>query len=510
MTGTRARPDRTAALVLWASVIAFVAIVLFGASGGIRGSDQYWYFDDTETLLRGDPAFTNCLYPRQLLVQGIEVSPIIHDILPQRAVIPIAKAIGPYWSWIAMNLAAMLLGAWLTFVAVRRVGDERIAACAASALLLLPLPVQGATQLLAESSIVPIFAALLVLLGRPGGFGKYAALAAVLTIAFMSRFTSIAFLLLLPIVPFTERASMPRRVALAAWCVALLAAGVLLNGMLFRGIPLPGSPIALQINGNGMNIWLTTDPIVLTIDSVIAKLALFVRSHAELSTAAKVVASINWALMLAGSIGAAMLWRRGERVLAAFVWAVVAVNVATLTLYQNQIRFVLPTFPVLLFGAAALAERAAAERPRLRTALALLLPAALLPIAIVVAIVARREGVREAPESARLVALAAELHGEGDVIHVGGNDQMFAHGMRPRAVLFVSSDQAAADWARIREMPRWRWITAAPGDLERLKSLGLEFEMVAGSEHRGAPLVVAEITNRGAPPRGATLSAPSP
>lgn len=502
--------DRWSWCMLGASTIVFVAVVLFGASGGIRGSDQYWYLDDTETLLRGDAPNSNCLYPRQLLVQGTQVSPIIHDILPQRAVVPLARVIDPYWSWITLGAAAMLLGAVLGFMAMRRVCDPIIAASAAAALLLLPLSVQCSTQVLAEPSMVPLFAAMLVLIGRPGGFGKYLALAIMLTLALMSRFTSIAFLPLLPLLAFTEQVPLSRRWALAAWSTLLLGVGAALNKLLFNGIPIPGNPIALNINGSGMGIWLTTEPIVVTLDSIKTKLASFVTSHAELSEAGVAMAAINGALMLTATLGAVALWRRSQRVMALFVWIVVAVNLATLTLYQNQIRFVLPTFPVLLLGTAVLAERLIGVRPRVRMAAALATLAILIPPAVILAWVARREGVREAQECDRLRVLAADLRGAGDLIHVGGNDQMLAHCVRPRTILFVTPDQAEADWKRILAMPRWRWVVGTPADLARLGALGVVVDPVSKSEHRGAPIEVVEIRGAGERAPAATLPAPSP
>ncbi len=492
-----------AVLLLAASTVVFVVCVLVGAGGGPRGSDQFWYLADTETLLRGDPPTGNYLFPRQLLVQGIERSPFMHDILPQRAVMPLAHLIGPYGGWIAMNLLAMVAGAWLTFMAVRPLCDPLVAAAAAGALLLLPISVVGATQVLAEASMVPILATALLLALRPGGFLKYALLALVLTLAFMSRFTMIALLGLLPLLPFTEPAPMARRGLLALWCALLAAAGAAANRWIFGGIPLPGDPMTLAINGNGMDIWMTTEPIRITMDSVLAKLRLFVASLAEGSLATLVFSATNWALMIAAAIGAVAAWRRGARgprVAALCTAAVLAVNLATLALYQNQPRFVLPTYPVLIAATALLLDGGGAWWRRTRGRLLPVMVAAMAPAAVAAAMIARGEGRRDAEARTKLEALAAALVGEGDLVHAYGNDQLLAYCLRPRTVLHLGQAQADSDWARVLAMARWRWVSAPEEALPRLRRLGVDGEVVATVERRGVRLAVVELRRGAATP----------
>jgi len=498
----RAEDDsRWVSFVIWSSVLVFIVCVLIGASGGVRGSDQYWYLDDTETLVSGGEHFSNSLFPRQLLAEGIERSPFIHDILPQRAVVPVARLIGPFWAWIGMNAVAMLIGAALTFIAVRRVSDSAMAAWAAALLLLLPLSVFCATQVLVETSLVPLFAATALLIQRPAGPFKYFGLALVLTLGLMSRITVLPLLLLLPLVPLFESIPVRRRLALAALSAVMVAIGVGLNRWIFAGIPIPGNPLAFGINGRGLSLWLSTDPVVLTFDSVISKLRASAMSLTEGSTGSRILTATSWLLMLTAAGGAFVAWRgvhRSHRLIALFVVVVLFVTVATLGLYQNQVRYVLPAYPVLLLSTAMLfSGRERARAPwRGRGVLLTASIVVLVPLAFANALMARAEGVREQAGRAEVIAAAADLRGEGDIILVAGNDQMFAHCLRPRTVLFLREDQPASEWARILAMPRWRWVACRPEVMDQLAAAGVRGKIVRVLEHRGESLAVLELPDR--------------
>jgi len=485
--------ERWAALIAWASVLFFLVCVMIGTSGGVRGTDQYWYLGDTETLLRGDPPSSNNLFPRQLLFDGMERSPLLHDILPQRAVLPLARVLGPYWGWIAMNVIAMLIAAWLTHRAVRREAGAMAAALAVSALLLLPLSLASTTQMLAETSLVPILAAAMLLFQRPGGFVKYTALALVLTLAVMARFTAFPLLMLLPLAPFTERIVLGRRLLLFAWTGVLAVAGMALSRALFGGIPIPGSALAMGINGRGMELWLNTEPVILSFGSLVAKLKDFLRSLTDGSPLALGMAATNWLLMVAAAFGAITLWRQRRLGLALFIGAVLAVNLATVSLYQNQVRYVVPSYPVLIVATAILLGSATPQWRRRVGIVAGCLVALLAPAAIGVAMIARKEGLAEATQRGRLESLALELEGPGDLICVGFSDQMLGHCLRPRVVLFAASALPDSDWSRILAMPRWRWIVCREDEIERLRELGVSVDRLRTVEHRGTPLLLIEM-----------------
>lgn len=535
------RDDRRAWWIFGLSAVFFVVCMIVGTSGGVRGSDQYWYLADTETLLRGEPPRSNNLYPRQLLDLGLARSPMIHDILPQRGVLPLARLIGAYPAWMALNTVAMLAGALLLMISSRRLAGPVVAAVLAGALLLLPLSMASATQMLAEAALVPFIAAVPLLLSRPPGALKYAGLAVVLTLALMTRITMIPLMALLPLAALAEPLRFPRRALLVIWAAALAAAGVALDRHFFDGVPLPGNTLALAIGGTGMELWFTTEPVALSLSTVAAKLASFVRSIPDGPMVNRLFAASNWLLLMLGAWGVVVLWkrcsherddgsararggsaspqevhdggvdaRRVDRMIALFVAAMIAITLATLALYQNQVRYVLPAYPALLLALAPIVDRLGAHRPWLSR---MALPAGLAllaPVALSIAWKSRSDGLRDAAERARFKQVERAMGGSGDVIYVGGFDQMFAYMLRPRTVLFTRADQPAAHWERILSMPRWQWIACEPQHMERLRSLGAVGELAMRFDYRGRPMVLIELEGgrRGHAEPAATLFAP--
>lgn len=491
--------DLWSRVILWCSAVVFVVAVMFAASGGPRGTDQYWYLSDTEVLLSGGPKLTNSLFPRQLLNDGMAQSPFIHDILPQRAVVIPALVLGSYWGWITMNALAMLVGAWLLNRALIRDRNPIIAASAASSLLLLPLPFLYAAQVMSETALVPLLAAVIWLLQRHGTFLKYSGLAVVLTLALMTRFTMVPLLLLLPLAAITDSGSALRRGLLGGWIALLVGAGILLNRMLFGGVPIPGGALAFGVSSRALELWYSTEPVRLTVDVFLTKLAWSAKVAIGVPPVTMALTVMNWLLMGTATAGAVIAWRRRAHRMAILIVVMIGINVATLALYQPQVRYVVPSYPILLYATALLFPVRFSQSNRLARIVPPLLLVLLAVMSMLIAFRTRVEGIEERDDRDRIDAIAAELHGTGDVIYAGGTDQMTAYGLRPRIVLFVGPDQSATDWSRILDMPRWRWVLCVDEQLERLRALGVTAEVVRTIPHRGGTLSVIDLGDRARP-----------
>src|SRR5262245_8093548 len=73
--------SRTEALLIVAVLLIFIVLVWIGASG-LRGSDQYWYVADVESLIGGHGVQSNEIYP--VTVRDGVASlprPFVHNIL---------------------------------------------------------------------------------------------------------------------------------------------------------------------------------------------------------------------------------------------------------------------------------------------------------------------------------------------------------------------------------------------------------------------------------------------
>lgn len=89
----------------WAAclVIAMFAGVLY--FGGLQGTDQYWYYDNTERLASGGGVGTHAVYPGPLLRGDFDgATPIVHNTPLLHLNAFLARSLGPLWSWKLTNV----------------------------------------------------------------------------------------------------------------------------------------------------------------------------------------------------------------------------------------------------------------------------------------------------------------------------------------------------------------------------------------------------------------------
>jgi len=482
------------AALFWLGVVVFVVLAVIGASGGVRGSDQYWYLGDLETLVKGEPHFSNSLFPRQLLKDGLERSPFFHNTLPQYAAIPLAKLFGPFFGWMAMNVIAMILAAYLTWKAALLRGDAWLAAFLGVVMLLLPLSVWHSCQVLAEPALMPMFAAAILVVQRPGGLFRWFVLALVLVLAFMSRFTSLALLLVLPMVVLSEPLRIKRKLLGCFMVVAVIVVGFFLNRWLFGSVPLRDSGVTHGIVTRGMGLWYSSEPVALTTYAIKEKL---LYSFGEMMTGTlpnKVMLATNYVLLLLAAGGAAVALRRKVYGFSIFVLSVIALNLATMLLFQNQARYVVPSYPVLLVAASYPLALLVANRRRAFMAV--------LPLALIILVVAacptvlhgRKDGLQEKAERTLLETMKQKMLGQGDVISsVESGGQLIAYSLNPRVVLFVSPKSSEPDWDRILSMPRWRWVFCREIETALFARRQVELKVLQRFEFQGEAFGLYEL-----------------
>ena len=474
----------------------FIVLMLIGASGGVRGTDQYWYLGDLETLVRGEPHFSNTLYPRQLLKDGIERAPFFHNILPQYTAIPLGKLLGAYSGWIAMNIIAMILAACLTWKAALVRGDPWLAAFLGVVMLLLPLSVWQGCQVLAEPALMPLLAAAILLVQRPGGWLRWFGLALVLVLAFMSRFTSLALLLVLPIIILSEPLPVKRKLLGCLLVVAVIVGGFSLNRRLFGSVSGSESGLTHGIVTRGMSLWYSSEPVALTAGAIKEKLLYSLGTVLEGPLSNKLNLATNYGLLLVAVAGAAVALRRKAFGFALLVLSVIAVNLATMLLFQNQARYVVPSYPVLLVAASyPLALLVAYRRKACLAVLALVL-IALLAAACPAVLKGRNDGLKEESERALLATVSRTMKGQGDVISVGFGGKILPYSFNPRVVLFTSPKQAESDWDRILSMPRWRWVFCRENETTLFARRQIELRVLQRLEFRGAAYGLYELPEK--------------
>jgi hypothetical protein len=150
----------TASRLLLALCLGGVIALTAVSAVGVRGSDQFWYVADVESIARGDGATTNTVFPATLLQAAAEPPySSTHNLPLLYLVAPLAGLIGGYGAWLLLNVASVLaISLLIRSLLVPRV-EEPLANLSAALFAVMPATFWQACQPLADASI-----ALLVML----------------------------------------------------------------------------------------------------------------------------------------------------------------------------------------------------------------------------------------------------------------------------------------------------------------------------------------------------------
>ncbi len=357
-----------AAAVCAAATAAFVALVAAGAPD-VRGSDQYWYLADTETLLAGTPKVTHYVYPAQVMAaDGRPRPPFIHHDLNLYLVLPAARLLGAHAGWIATNAAASILTAALVALLAAHLAGRWAGAAAYAVYLLLPLTVWQSANALEEATITPFVAAAALLYATAGRRTfRWAGLCAVLCLASFCRPTFIPLTLLVP-AAFLAQMGRPLRARNVAWAAGFLAAAVaalLADAALFPQSMPAGLHGVLINNVPGVSGW-SDHHFLLSEHSL--KLSWLWRKAVR-GLARQVIPNRELPFYLPFNLLAVaalvlLVRHRGREELraAGFAAAMLLLHLAQAVVHQNQFRYLLVATPPLLACGAAVAGRLLAGR----------------------------------------------------------------------------------------------------------------------------------------------------
>ena len=145
----------------------FIFLIYWGSSSGVRGSDQYWYLADAESLINGQGVQTNNTYPVSVYkeIQSIP-RPFVHNILNLYFVILPGIFFGAYSGFIIMNILCSFLTAFFIYKTIIIYTKYQPALLISLLYLLLPITVWQTAQPLAEASIAPLVALLMLLYAK--------------------------------------------------------------------------------------------------------------------------------------------------------------------------------------------------------------------------------------------------------------------------------------------------------------------------------------------------------
>jgi hypothetical protein len=486
--------------VIPAVVVAiFIALVCVGAAG-VRGSDQYWYVADVESLIDGRGVQTNEIYPVSIRREIAPLPrPFVHNILNVYVVALPALLFGAYGGWIVVNLISSLLTGFLIFCTVVRLTDSRAVALAvAVSYLLLPITVWLTTQPLAEASIAPLVAlAVYVYVTADAGYWRWMLL---MVIAALLVYCRESFVLLLPLVPLAYVVHVrPLRLTRLAGAAGLAALGAVLwlgGKQLFEPYISTSYVSVLASAGpntSNMNVFFDLSHAPPAISAIVAKAIHGLEIQFTKINAAYLLFYLPFNVMALAPL--ALLRRRGRgaaiRVAIAGLIAV-ALHLITAMAVQNQFRYLLVATPPLVVAAGVTLARA--EWLHTMRARAAVMAAAMLMLAVPDAALAWRshsEGVqhRQIRESLAVV-IDKTLPAEDTVMVVvdlttGFDAQIFGYILRPRRVLYISDQYAADDYTALTRNANAKWLLSrrdapmferlAPEALREIRALPVPF-----------------------------------
>lgn len=479
-----------------------LAITLFAASGGVRGSDQYWYVTEAESLIRDRAVATNVVFPVGLLGDGSGLPPpFIHNILgTYLAAIP-GLVLGAFGGWVTLNLLATLGSAFLIYRTARLVASSWAALGCAVLYPLLPLTVWHTAQPLAEASVT-FFAALAVhaFATSGSGFRRWLAVVAALGLLYASRQSFLPLLLAAPFAFLVIRLRERRDGGHGPARGALGPAVVLLGASLVIAAVANSLLHAENVTFSYTRLWHTAVP-----DRTDNMWFNFDLSNANLSDSLPFDLGLLWP-KLAGHL-AEQLFRFDSAPIAVFYWtfnilaivaiarlvrerdplrvrllvaglAFVAVHVVTIVMFQVQFRYALPAIPILLVSLAIVLSdipwlaRRLSPRPS-----AIVLGLCLLGLGpgVVLGRMLREEGLANGMQGAATDALFDRhlASSEPTWIVYEGTPQLLAYAARPRLVLHVAPDYSIEEYRRLLTAFPARWVLAPP-DSPSVDVLGLD------------------------------------
>jgi hypothetical protein len=473
-------------------VVAFCAFVLF-ASAGPRGSDQYWYIADVQTLADGRPRVTNDVFPVDLLATGQpQRARFIHDTLNLYLIWPLAKFLGSYRAWILANLLSSLacaaLIAHMAFVVTAR--NAAFASLAGCAYLLYPLSFWLACQPLVEATsaifvVVALWA--FIVLRHPI---KYFIIVAALGFSLWCRGSLLPLLGLAALLPLLEwRARRTFAVVMTVSMLALAFAFVVSTKFLFHS-SMPTSFKAVLLNGmpGGSNMdFLFLPTLPFTWNSIVEKFAKNLAGQFWTQPAALQLFYLPFNL-LALLVLALALKPQTPVELRRLCWiaaAFIAVHVMTILLHQNQARYILLSFPILIVCAAAFLHQKRWRIKPLPTTVAFLCALA------AVAYTARSLRMDSARHKTVRAGIQAAVNGrvtEQDIVMLEGLSPIITATLAPRMVVTLSERSSPELTQQVAKLSHAHWfIRRVPSKLQfnstsnavaKFEGFGVQYELI--------------------------------
>lgn len=460
--------DKSIPACIFLVTIIFVSLILF-ATSDFRGTDQYWYMADVETLLEGGKT-TNNVYPAQIMSAEPRIPcPFIHNILNLYLVLPAARVFGAFGGWIVTNVLATVLTASLIALLVAMVADKWVSVLAYTVYLLLPLTVWQSSQPLAEATIAPFVAiGALSYVWAETNKKLWVLTVVAACVAYYCRVSFLPILFVIPIAYLLQNKPVRIKNILSALALLSLAIFVVITGkMIFEG----GMPTSFNkiINNaipgvtRNMHFLFSFSPRPIVLQEFWSKVTVYLSYQLLPPSWDLQIFYLPFNLLAVLSVCFCFTKKSNKEArIAHCAIILLLLHIATIIVHQNQARYLLVVTPAVLAGGAVMLNKIKffqSKRAKLAliSGLIVFLTASNAPLVTRL----RQEGFREKKLRTILSSKFDNTIPKNESLIVDASDrydQIFGYVLRPRTVIFVESSYKCEEYETIREKGNAKWL----------------------------------------------------
>lgn len=353
------------------STLIFLLLILFACIGP-RGSDQFWYFHDMQSLVEGTGNISNTYWAGSFWRNPTSQTDNFfqHNSLLFYLILPAAKAFGAFGGWIVMTVAALIIAAISVGYAVKILcGDQKWACIAYSLYLMLPLTFWLGSNMLQEGMVSAWFAFCFLTLTL--GQTRSSVLWWLITILLLligvwihlfftacSLAATGAFMLWGP-----KKCRWPLRSGLGVFFILSVLIMGYFKGILYPSSFMPGLIAIIQehVPGMGNVAWHEYfDPIPVTTGLILEKAKIAFINQIGLSNEAIFRWPCNAAVLMC-MYGLFSKCEHYKRRVYVICFAALCIYSAIVILHQNQFRYIIIIMPALVTGGCLLMQGSTRE-----------------------------------------------------------------------------------------------------------------------------------------------------
>lgn len=479
-------------IIILAYIMLYVSFTYKGATG-VRGSDDFWYVADVNSLITGKGAVSNNVFPVSCR-HHIPTLPrsFVHNVPNVYFAALPALIFGSYKGWIVLNIFCNLITACLIFIIVKKFVTKTWALLMMLTYLSLPLILMGTIKPMAEASIVPLVTLeLLIYIYKNEGLHYWILMEFIAGLLFACRPNFIILLFLIPVVYVVEqfifnKSWVKNLFILLFICIALTIVPKILfkPNVSYSNLSIINSGVPNK--SNNMNIFFNLNPEPVNLGNTIENLK--AKTKESLKIQFKPTKEIGFLMYYVPFnimfIFSLLLLFKDKKYIPLSMFAIFMflLHILTVIIFQNQDRYMIVSIPALLcsmgvfLGSTNILNKIS---PRLGLVLLLIPFLIFMKSNIYVSHLYHKEGLDEKAIMNNMDKDFKNIIPQKDVVVVQANyatDYLpESYLLRPREVLFILDNYTDEDYKAMLHNINGKWLICSENSpiLSKLNSFKL-------------------------------------